>query len=299
MELRQLITFRLVAQTLSFSRTATTLNYAQSTVSAQIHGLEEELGVSLFDRLGKRVVLTDAGQRLLGYAEKMLDLADEAQSMVSNSDTLSGSLTISAPETLCAYRLPAVLRQFRDRFPQIQLTFHHEYDMSLHEAIREGIMDIAFVMAEPFQSPHLVIEPLVPEPLLIVAYPDHPLIQADAVTFADLEDQPMLVTESTCNYRRMFEHALRAAGIHPAALMEFYSVEAIKQCAMAGIGLAFLPLVAVEIEIAQGRLVPLKWAGRDFQVVTQMARHKDKWLSPALQAFLTMAREMLATPQSV
>ena len=101
MEIRQLITFRAVAQTLSFSRAATQLNYAQSTVSAQIQGLEEELGVALFDRLGKSVALTDAGQRLLGYAEKMLNLADEALAVVSNADIQTGPLTISAPETLC------------------------------------------------------------------------------------------------------------------------------------------------------------------------------------------------------
>lgn len=295
MELRQLITFKQVAQTLSFSRTAAALNYAQSTVSAQIQALEEELGVTLFDRLGKRITLTDAGQRLLGYAEKILSLEDEARAAVSNGDTLSGSLTISAPETLCTYRLPPVLRRFRERFPQVQLTFCPEYDTSLHDAIRDGVMDVAFVISEPFQSSHLIIEPLVAETMLIIAYPEHPLARSPGVSFADLQSEPLILTEPTCNYRRMLEQSFRAAGLPMPPPMEFHSVEAIKQCVMAGIGLSFLPLVAVETEIAQGRLIPLNWAGRDFQVVTQIIWHKDKWLSPALRAFLKVTRELIQT----
>ena len=293
MELRQLVTFRTVAQTLSFSRTAANLNYAQSTVSTQIQALEEELGVTLFDRLGKRVVLTNAGQRLLNYAEKMLTLQDEALTVVSNANTLTGSLVISAPETLCTYRLPAVLRRFRERFPQVQLTFCPEYDSTLFEAIRDGVMDVAIVMAENIPSSHLVIEPLISEPMLIMAYPEHPLLQLSEVTFADLQDELFILTESTCNYRRLFEEAFRTAGIPMLPPMEFHSVEAIKQCVMARLGLSFLPLVAVEKEIEQGRLVPLRWAGRNFTIITQMVWHKDKWLSPTLKTFLNVVRDML------
>src|SRR5262245_56930484 len=112
MELRQLHTFRTVSRTLNFSRAAAVLNYAQSTVSVQIQTLEEELGVPLFDRLGKQVILTAAGQDLLAYADKILNLADEAQAVLSTQEKLTGNLVINAPETLSAYRLPAVLRRF-------------------------------------------------------------------------------------------------------------------------------------------------------------------------------------------
>jgi DNA-binding transcriptional LysR family regulator len=103
MDFRQLMTFRLLATTLNFRQAAAALNYAQSTVSAQIQMLEEELGVSLFDRLGKRVIITDAGQRLVPYAEKLLVLAEETRTAVTGNGEPVGSLTISAPETLCTY----------------------------------------------------------------------------------------------------------------------------------------------------------------------------------------------------
>ena len=295
MDLRQLTTFRTIAQSSSFSRTAEILNYAQSTVSAQIQSLEEELGVALFDRLGKKVTLTEAGKRLLGYAEKMLDLAEEARSVIANEETLSGTLTISAPETLCTYRLPIVLSRFLKRFPQVEIIFRQEYDADLQRPLQEGLMDVAFVMLEPFEAPHLVIEPLVDEPLLLVTDPEHRLAQLPSVTFADLQGEPMLLTEANCGYRNLFERSLAAAGVRSYTPMEFHSVEAIKQCAMVGIGLALLPVISIEQELQEGRLVPLKWAGRDFQVVTQMVYHKDKWLSPALEAFLNVTREVLGT----
>lgn len=299
MDLRQLATFRTITQTSSFSRTAETLNYAQSTVSAQIQALEEELGVALFDRLGKKIILTEAGKRLSRYAEKMLDLADEARAVVSEGDIPTGVLTISAPETLCAYRLPAVLGQFCQRFPQVQLIFRPEHYIELQRALGEGLMDVAFVVGEPFQVSSLVVEPLIAEQLLLIAYPNHRLTQLPNVSLTDLQHEPMLLTESTCSYRLIFERALTAVGVRPIAPMEFHSVEAIKQCVMAGMGLTFLPRVAVETEVAQGRLVPLKWTGPDFQLLTQMVWHKDKWLSPALNAFLNMARDVLATNLSL
>src|SRR5690606_16915793 len=105
MELRQLRTFQRVATTLSFTRAAEELGYAQSSVTAQVRSLEDELSVRLFDRLGRQVSLTDAGQRLLEYATRLLNLAEEARLAVTESGEPSGQLVVAAPETLSSYRL--------------------------------------------------------------------------------------------------------------------------------------------------------------------------------------------------
>src|SRR5262245_23144064 len=110
MEFRNLSTFLAVAKTLSFSQAAQMLDYAQSTVTVQIQALEEELGVPLFDRLGRRVALTEAGNQLLWYAQKFVELEKEAHTVISNDPEPAGVLTIGAPETTCAYRLPPLLR---------------------------------------------------------------------------------------------------------------------------------------------------------------------------------------------
>src|SRR5258708_269564 len=165
MELRQLATFRMVATTLSFTQAASALGYVQSSVTAQIQALEADLGVPLFDRLGKRIVLTDAGSRLLRYAEKILALAEEARSVVAGDDEPTGSLTISAPESLCTYRLPAILGLFRERYPRVQLLFRPSPSADMRRRVGEGLLDLAFVLEEPIQSGNLSSEQLIREPL--------------------------------------------------------------------------------------------------------------------------------------
>jgi DNA-binding transcriptional LysR family regulator len=126
--------------------------------------------------------------------------------------------------------------------------------------------------------------------VLVIASSDHPLARAPEVRAVDLVGEPILLTEPGCNYRNLFEHALIADGVYPASNLEFGSIETIKQCVMARMGIAVLPAVAVAAEIAQGRLVALNWSARPIEVVTQIVWHKDKWLSPALRAFIDAAR---------
>ena len=296
MEHRQLRTFRAVARELSFTRAAEELGYVQSNVTAQVKALEAELGVPLFDRLGRRVVLTDAGRALQGYAGRILDLHEEARAAVAEEPEgePAGSLTISAPETLCAYRLPRLLRRFGERYPRVRLTFRPVACSELKAGVAEGVLDAAFLLEEPARSSVLRIEALVGEPLLVLAAPEHPLAPSAGVGPADLDGERVLLTESGCSYRRIFERRLAEAGVEPARALEFDSVEAIKQCVIAGMGVAVLPAVAVEAELQRGEIASLPWLGPRLEVSTQVAWHKDKWVSPALGAFLSLSREMLA-----
>ena len=294
MELRQLQTFRVIAQTLSFTRAADTLNYAQSSVSSQIQELEAEFGALLFERLGRKVVLTDAGKRLLQYAEKILTLTEEARTVVANQEEPAGTLTITAPETLCTYRLPAVLDQFRRQFRRVELIFR-PYDRynSWERQLTEGIADAALILSEPIQTTQVILEPLVHEQIFVLASPEHALLQRSNVTLADLANETLLLTEAGCGYRLLFERTLHNLGIRPGMILEFHSVEAIKQCAMSGLGVAVLPEVAVRAEIDDGRLAVLYCTDQPFTMLTSLAWHKDKWLSPALCAFLQVTRTVI------
>src|SRR5258708_15664075 len=143
MELRQLATFRVVATTLSFTQAASALGYVQSSVTAQIQALEADLGVPLFDRLGKRISLTDAGHRLIRYADQIQALTDEARMMVAAHEKPFGTLSFSAPESLCTYRLPPVLRQFHQHYPQVQLAFRPSPSSDMKRHARDGLIDLA------------------------------------------------------------------------------------------------------------------------------------------------------------
>jgi DNA-binding transcriptional LysR family regulator len=301
LELRHLRTFRSIARNSSFTRAAAELGYVQSAVTAHIKSLEAELGVRLFDRLGRRVILTDAGRRLLGRAERLLDLAEETRAAVAGDGRPAGTVTVSATEMHCAYRLPPVLKEMRVCFPEVRLVFRPSpigvLDATLRREIREGAVDVAFVLQRPprpdARSEDFVVEPLIEEPLLLVAPPHHPLVRAVVVGPGDLEDEPVLLAERGCGYRAVFEDVMARAGVRLNATIEFSSGEASKRCVEAGMGVAVLAAVSVAEEIQARKLAALRWEEQDFSVMTQMVLHKDKWISPALGAFLDVARRVL------
>ena len=295
MEIRQLKTFRSLATTLSFTRTALLLDYAQSSVTAQVQALEEELGVLLLDRMGRRVALTEAGQRLVGYADKIIELSEEAHTALSSSQQPTGTITLSAPETLCTYRLPGVLSRFRACYPQVRLIFRPYPVDEFQRGVADGKLDLAFLLDEPIQSTSMQVESLIEEEIVVVAPADHPLALAGPISPADLEGEAFLLTEAACSYRNLFRRRLALAGVGLTTSLDFNSVEAIKQCVIAGMGITVLPAVAVTNEVQQGKLTILPWAEPPVTMFTQLIWHKDKWLSPALEAFLDTARQELGS----
>lgn len=294
MELRQLNMFRTVASTLNFSRAAESMGYVPSNVTMQIKALEDELGVRLFDRLGKQLVLTGAGKRFLIHIESALDKLDEARNAVHDDEHLSGTLTISANEVLCAYRLPVVFHLFRSRHPGVRLIFRSVPNQQLKHTLFEGTADVVFMLDEPIRSTGLAVEPLVEETFRFYAAPDHPLAQHAVLKLEDFHGQVFLTNEKGCTYRTMFDRAFEKKGIDTITHLEFQNAEAIKQCAMAGIGIAFLPELTTEAEVDRGELIVLPWKIADLHVYTQILWHKDKWLSPILLSFLEAAREVIA-----
>ncbi len=292
MEIRQLRTFQAVAQMLSFNRAAERLHYAQSSISAQIQALEEELEVKLFDRLGRRILLTEAGERLLQYARKILDLADETKAEIVRSKEPEGALTIRVPESFCVYRLPPVVKQFRSRFPKVSLSFVTCAVENLQKDLRKGITDLAFLLTESIQAADLEAEALGFEHIMLVASPGHPLAAKPEIQTRDLEGETILLSKVDCSYRKSFEQILNQGKIRPGTTLEFNSVEAIKQCVMEGVGITILPKIAVAREIAQGRLAALTWGAGEMEVALLMIWYKERWLSPTLSAFIRMARDV-------
>ncbi|MBN6888747.1 DNA-binding transcriptional LysR family regulator [Cytobacillus horneckiae] len=294
MELRQLKTFHTVASTLNFSRAAEALNYVPSNVTMQIKALEEELGVRLFDRLGKQLVLTTAGEHFLTHVQSILDKLEEARGAVQDKGNLSGTLTISANEVLCAYRLPLVFKLFRSRNPGVRLIFRSVPNLQLKQTLFEGTADVVFMLDEPILSTGLEVEQLPEETFRFFVSPDHHLAKLTVLKEEDFHGEVFLVNEKGCTYRTMFDQSFEKKGIDTITYLEFQNAEAIKQCAITGIGIAFLPEITVEAEVERGDLVTLPWQNPDLHVYTQMLWHKDKWISPIILSFIEAARDVLA-----
>jgi DNA-binding transcriptional LysR family regulator len=293
MEPRQLDIFRILAHELNFTRAAKKAHCVQSNVTVQIREIEQELGVPLFERLGKQVRLTVHGQRLLPYAERILHLIEEAAVVAVGDRRPAGRLFIGSPESVLTYRMPPVLQIFRANYPDVDLVFRASGTAELIPLLEQGELDLGLVIDDTFSDPRLYVEALCPEPLTLLAHPAHPLATRSQLTPQDLCDQPFLLTDLGCAYRSKLEKVLEGAHVTPKAMMEFTSVETIKQCATLGMGIACLPAIVAQSEIAAGKLVALSWPGSDLTMRTLMVRHKDKWLSPAMEAFLSLLRDRL------
>jgi DNA-binding transcriptional LysR family regulator len=293
-----------VAEELSFSRAAAKLGYVQSSVSAQVGALEQELGVPLFDRLGRRIKLTDAGKVMLSHSRKLLALAEETKGAVVDagvgSGEVTGALTVSAPETLITYRLPKLLALFHERHPKVRLSVRPSAIGrllgSVRKAVEDGTVDVAFVLDEPDERVRLAdlaVEILAEEDITVIAPASHALANSSIVLPQDLHGETVLLPEapeSGCAYRGQFERQLGSARVLPAETMEFQSIEAVKQCVAAGMGVSVLPNVTVGAELKAGKLAALRWE-EPFEVLTQMSWNKGRWESPALRAFLEASRE--------
>jgi len=293
MEVRQLQIFCALSEELNFTRTAEKVHTVQSNVTAQIKALEEELGIPLFDRLGRRVTLTDAGRNFLPFALQALAAMDQGQRALETGAEPSGPLRIGAAESLLTYRLPEVLRIFRRHFPHVELIFRPYSNATLAIELEAGKLDMAIYGDDLQQSPSIKSIRLRRERVLLLAEAGNPLASQPAVKPADLTGQNLLLTETGCSYRSKLDRALALGNVRPANVTEFSSVEALKQCVALGMGLGLLPAIVVARELRQNRIKALRWAGQSLDIVTYIVWHKDKWISPAMAAFMELVKGKL------
>jgi DNA-binding transcriptional LysR family regulator len=299
MEVRQLQIFCTLAGELNFTRTAEKVNTVQSNVTAQIKALEEELGTPLFDRLGRRVTLTDAGQRFLPFATQALSAMEQGQRAIQVGAEPSGPLRIGSPESVLTYRLPLVLRAYRRRFPHVELIFRPYSDASLGYKLETGKFDMAINMSDHAPGSAFQSIRLRTERVFLLAEAGHPLASRRIVKPADLAGQMLLLTEAGCGYREKLDKVLALENVRVGNVTEFSSVEAIKQCVIAGMGLALLPAIVVARELRQHQFKALAWSGPSLDIATRILWHKDKWVSPAMAAFQQLMQEKLEESETV
>ncbi|HEX7832617.1 MAG TPA: LysR family transcriptional regulator [Thermoanaerobaculia bacterium] len=289
--MRQLQIFVALAEELNFTRTAERLHTVQSNVTSHVRHLEEELGAPLFDRYPRRLVLTDAGTRFLPYAMRVLATVDEGRRTIQFGDAPAGPLRIGAPESILTYRLPRALRRFRQHHPHVTLMLRPYVDWPLAAPLQNGEFDLAIRIADSVAEKTLGSRRIGAERIVLVAAPEHPLVERATVRPRDLAEQHLLLTEEGCAYRKKFERVLSTRGVKPHSVGEFASVEAIKQCATLGMGIALLPEIVVASEIRSGALRVLAWRGPDVSMATHVVWHKDRSMTPAMRGFLETLQE--------
>lgn len=293
-ELEHLRTFRAVARSGSFTAASDLLRLAQSTVSVHIRSLETAVGAPLFDRLPAGTRLTEAGRRLMPLSERILDLAATAAAVANQDGEAVGELTVAAPETVVAHRLPPVLRRLRDRHPDLTVRLEPVPYHEIRPAVSAGLIDVGFLLQSPLQpTSSLAVKHLRTEPLLMVAGPDHPLATPVEDVAEEFARTMLFLTERGCGYRPLLEAHLDRAGVRPGHTLEFDSVEAIRRCVEAGLGVALIPQAWLADPLESGAVVAMDWFAPDFEVATQVVWHPARWQGPALTAFVEASEACL------
>jgi DNA-binding transcriptional LysR family regulator len=285
MDFIYLQTFCEVAKWENFTRAAEALGYAQSSVTTQIQKLEEQYGAVLFERYGRKMRPTQAGEVLLPYARQILALQAEAKAQLSEQQT--GTLTIGTIETLAAFYLPPVLQMFREAYPRVTIALQSGNEASIVQAVKEGQCDLGLILDRISADSELVCVPLRKEDFAIISRPDSLYSHLSEITVQDLTHARLILTEDGCTYRALLLQALRQSDTPHQVVCEFGSLEAIKQCVMCGLGIAFLPYVTVQEEITQGKLQALPFAFSS-NLYTQVIYLERKWQSQAFQRLLNL-----------
>ena len=289
MDLRRLEIFAKVAELGSFSRAAEALSLTQPTVSEHVRALEDELGAQLLDRLGRGAAPTRAGEVLLGYARRMLALSREARQALDRlQGRMSGELVIGGSTIPGEYVLPALIGQFKLKYPDISLCLRIGSSQQVSEWVDDGRVEVGVVGARPAPRT-LVARELMADELVVVVPADHPWSGTGQVTLADVEQEPLLVRERGSGSRETLERGLAEAGTGLARFRvvgELGSTQAIKQAVRAGVGVALISRRAVEDECRAGLLSCLRVRDLRFARAFYLVTHRDRSRSPLAQAFV-------------
>jgi DNA-binding transcriptional LysR family regulator len=301
MDLRRLEVFAKVAELGSFSRAADALFLTQPTISEHVRALEVEVGVPLLDRLGRGAATTPAGRVLLDYAHRMLRLAEEArQALDQFQGRMSGTLIVGGSTIPGEYVLPALIGQFKAKYPEIAISLRVGASRQVSEWVDEGRVEVGVVGAPP-PLRMLNARALMSDELIVAVPAGHPWAGRTHVRLADVRTEPLILREPGSGSREALERALAAAGTGLDAFRiagEIGSTQAVKQAVRAGVGITIISRRAVEDECRAGlvhcvKVRDLKVA-RSFYLVT----HRERTRSPLAEAFVAFVESQAAEATS-
>lgn len=282
--LRQLKVFEAVARHLNYTRAAEELHLTQPAVSMQVKQLEGSLGVALFEQLGKRIHLTEAGTEVLGYARSITQQLDELEGILNRMKGLGGGRLRISVATTANYFIPTLLGSFSRRYPDVTISLDVTNRETLLRQLTENTVDLV-IMGQPPAEADVEAQVFMDNPLVVVAPPDHSLAKQKRIPLTRLQEETFLVRESGSGTRIAMERFFNERGMKLKTGMEVGSNEAIKQSVQAGLGLGLLSRATIEQELALRRLAVLDVA--DFPIMRHwfVVHRKGKRLSAAAEAF--------------
>lgn len=293
MELREISTFLQVAKFKSFSRAAEQLGYTQAAVTIQIKNLENELGVHLFDRIGKQTLLTHQGRIFYNYASNITREISQAKDALSNPDELTGKLCLGTIESVCASVFPVLLREYHRRYPKVNIKIVTDSPEILLHMMDKNTLDIVYFLDKPVYNTKWVKVLEKPEEVFFVSSSENPLSKRRELNLDEVICQPFISTEKDASYRLLLEESLAEKGYELHPFLETGNTEFIINQLRHNLGVSFLPGFIVKKDLDEGRLSRLDVRDFHLQVCRQIVYHKDKWVTREMKAFLELAQDFL------
>ncbi len=292
MEIRQLKAFLAIAEAKTFTAGAKVVNITQAAISMQIRQLEDELGMSLFTRTPRRVILTEAGEHLLQRARRILREHDAAIAEIAElAGAEYGRLRIgSASAMFATAQLPTILERLKEKFPNAEITVSSGTSQTLVEKMMHGDIDIAFVSL-PVETPNIQTDLLFSDEIVAIAHPKHPLANEKFISAATLAGEQLILGEKGGNTRRMIDDFFGAANVKPNVVMELSRQEAINKMVENQMGVGIAGAKNVSKEIREGRLISWMVEGAEIKWDLGLARLRGGYFSPIAKEFVQFCKD--------
>lgn len=290
MTIRHLIVFICVCDEITMTRAAQKLHMTQPSVSQAMQELESHYGVQLFERLGRKLFLTAAGQKLLTYARPLVNLHAQTEEDMRQFGSIY-RVRLGASVTIGECVLVELLRQLKLQYPQNQIFSAIHNTAVLENMLLTDDLDLALVEGE-VHSEYLTVRPFMKDELIFIASPTHPLCRKKSLYPSDLEDATYFVREEGSGTRNLFERIMRGANIKFRIVGTYNNAETIKKAVSAGLGISVISKLAVQGELADGRLCRLAVNSLAFERAFSIIHHKNKYLSKELQQIISFCARL-------
>lgn len=293
MNTKNLVTFKTILEMGSFQKAADKLSYTQSTVTFQIKQLEEELSLKLFEKIGRRMELTQAGKDILPYVDMILQGMEQIGNYGKSLSEISGTLKLAIPDSILIYNMQSFIQAFAHEAPNVQLVINSIQSGEINQSVADGTADIGINCEKNSYPDTLIHKKLGKYKAVLVASPFADSRLLDFVTPHQRKPFSLICNEPDGYYQLDMDKYLAEKDIVLNPHMKVQSIEAVKRCVMNNLGIAVVPTYSIGEELKNGSLMPIKTELDEKNYDSFYIYHKNKWISPQMEFALKLMQEYL------
>lgn len=293
MNTKSLVTFKTILEVGSFQKAADKLGYTQSTVTFQIKQLEEELALKLFEKIGRRMELTQAGKDIMPYIDMILQGAEQISNYGKSLSEISGSLKLAIPDSILIYNMQPFMQAFTHEAPNVQLVVNSIQSGEINQSIADGTADIGINCEKDSYPDSVMHKKLGKYKAVLVASPFANNNLLDFITPHQRKPISLICNEPDGYYQLDMDKYLSEKDILLNPPMKVQSIEAVKRCVMNNLGIAVVPAYSIGEELKNGSLMPIKTELDEKEYNSFYIYHKNKWISPQMELALDLLKKYL------